>query len=298
LIILVIFIVLAGMAIIGGTVFRVRNIKIVPISFSSLDITAVNNKLQPHLDYLNGKNILFNTDKDAIKKIVEDNEIFLKVVNIKAEFPNTIVIDVRERYPVYLYKGAGKTFVLDAEMRVLYIDSYPTERESDLSDISLVDSGILFNTSITEGDYIVGVGEINKEKIELVNIIPQFFASNGSYEASIIHQIRGITFDPTIDGIIMMNVKVQPENHEAIDVTLKIMKAPEEDFAELFACVWATMERQIQHTAGTKVQGQAGTYTVYYSLVGQLEVLFNGTNPDGRPYDAKFVSNGGQISEE
>jgi hypothetical protein len=80
------------------------------------------------------------------------------------------------------------------------------------------------------------------------------------------------------------------------------MKAVGEDFAELFACVWATMERElpykIEDEKGTiikkciKGSSQAGNYTVYYAEDGRLEVLFDSTDPDDR-YDVKFVPIGG-----
>jgi hypothetical protein len=294
LIILVIFIVLAGMGIIGGTVFRVRNIDIVFTKTAvNLDKAKVNEKLLLELEYLKGKNILFNTDKDAIKKIVEDTEIFLKVVNIKAKFPNTIVIDVRERYPVYIYKeGTAKTYIMDAEMRVLYIEDDYTGDGKGLVDISFVGSG-LFSADIVKGSYVMGVGESNQEKIRLINIIPEFFEGNSSYEAALIHQIREITFAPTVDGIITMIVDVKPAEDRDIDVQLKIMRAPNEDFTELFACVWGAMERQIDYKDGdiskTKAASQAGTYIVYYSTDGALEVLWDSADADTL-YDAKFVT--------
>jgi hypothetical protein len=292
---LIVFIVLAGMGIIGGTVFRVRNIDIVFIKETvSLDKTKVSEKLMLELGYLKGKNILFNTDKVKIEEIVENTEIFLKVTNIKAEFPNTIVIDVQERYPVYIYKeGTTKTYIMDAEMRVLYtdIEDYAGDGKR-LTDISFVGSG-LFNSGIVKGGYVMGVGESNQEKIKLINTIPKFFAGNNNYEESLTHQIRKVTFDPTVDRIITMVVDVKPAENRDIDVQLKIMKAPNEDFAELFACVWGAMERQIDYKDGdiskTKTASEAGTYTVYYNTDGALEVLWDSADPD-TIYDAKFVT--------
>jgi hypothetical protein len=287
------------MAIIGGTVFRVRKINIVFTSTSTLNRDNVSKQLARELDYLKGKSILFGMDKQKIKDTVEKSEILAKVINIKAEFPNTITIDIRERYPVFIYRETPtQKFVMDAEMRVLYKNDYP-DNEDDLTDITSVGSG-LFKTNIAKGEYITGDGINNQAKIDLIKIIPDFFASNGNYEASVIHQIRDISFGQDETGVITMNINVKPENHNATDVQLKVIKTPSDDFAELFACVWATMERSLEYETedengvkgekGIKQASQAGIYTVYYTSNSKLEVLF--ADPINGIYKAKFVESG------
>jgi len=124
--------------------------------------------------------------------------------------------------------------------------------------------------------------------VELINIIPKFFEGNGSYETSVIHQLRSITFDKQ-DTLLIMNIEVQPEERATVDVYLAIIKADGENFASLLACVWAVMERELSYTTGTKVRSQAGNYTVYY-LGGKLEVLFQSVadRTAGIAYTVKF----------
>jgi hypothetical protein len=304
LIILVIFIVLAGIAIIGGTVFRVKKIDIVFTNTTTLDREAAERLLQNKLGKdLLGKNILFNLDKTKITEIVENTEIFLKVTNVKAEFPNRIVVNVRERYPVFLYKDSADTFVMDAEMRILYKNNF-TGDESGLTDISFVGSGTggLLQGTLNRGDYVMGNNDSSKEKIELINFIPRFFMGLGGYEAATTHQIRGVKFEPPVEGVIAMRIEVKPEKHETEDVHLVIMKAPGEDFAELFALVWAVMTRPASYEgggiSGFKQASQAGVYVVYYQK-NEMEVVWysvagEDNNDDGFPDDivptAKFVT--------
>jgi hypothetical protein len=272
----------------------------------------VNNILQSKLGKdLLGKNILFNLDKDKITEIVENTEIFLKVVNVKAEFPNRIVVDVRERYPVFLYKDSADTIVMDAEMRVLYKNDFTGNRnnlsESDLTDISFIGSGTggLLQGVLNKGDYAVGSSDSSKEKINLIAFIPDFFASTGNYEASTIHQIRGVKFNPPVEGILSMRIEVKPEQHDTQDVRLIIMKAPGEDFAELFAMVWAVMVQPRPYgedSTGFKQASEAGVYVVYYQNNG-LEVIFYSSVgedenddgfPDGVPPTVKFEGDGNE----
>lgn len=287
MIILIIFIVLAGIAIIGGTVFKVRKIDIVFTHTTTLDKDGTERILQKKLgsDFL-GKNILFNLDKAKITEVVENTEIFLKVTNVKAEFPNRIVVDVRERYPVFLYKDSADTFVMDAEMRILYKNNFPIEKENELIDISIV-SGLLQST-LNRGDYVKENENSSSGKLKLIDFIPRFFMGLGDYEAATTHQIRGVKFNPPVEGVIAMRIEVKPEKHETEDVHLVIMKAPGEDFAELFALIWAVMTRPAPYgTNGFKQASQAGVYVVYYQN-GEMEVVWysvagEDNNDDGFP---------------
>ncbi|MDR1917867.1 MAG: FtsQ-type POTRA domain-containing protein [Christensenellaceae bacterium] len=290
LVVLVVFIVLCGIAIIGGTVFRVQNIK---VEFEKnvlfIDKAAYTGLIAGELKYLNGKNILFNMDKDEIKDIVEKNLTFVEVIDVVADFPNTITVKVQERYPVYLYKeGNSLTLVLDAEMRVLYksgVSNY-TGNEGELTNIS--GTGISFSPNLNIGDFVVGDSEEDKAKIALIHGIPRFFAGIGNYEASLIHQIRNITFDMSTTGIIKMLVDVCPENDDVVDVKLTIMKSEGEDFIKLFECIWATMVSELSYSQGVKGASEAGRYMVYYATDGQLEVLFDSATDNDDQWDVKF----------
>jgi hypothetical protein len=255
----------------------------------NIDKATYTGLISAELKYLNGRNILFNMDKSEIKDSVEKNLTFIKVVDIVADFPNTITVKVQERYPMYLYKdGNALTLVLDAEMRVLYksgVNSY-TGNEGELTNISFV--GALFNPNLNVGDFAVGDSEESRAKIALISDIPKFFAGIGNYQASLIHQIRSITFDTAITGIIKMKVNVRPENDDALDSDLIILKGAGEDFIKLFECAWRTMVASIPYSAGEKGASQAGTYTVYYALDGQLEVLFDSATDGDELYDVKF----------
>ena len=115
-----------------------------------------------------------------------------------------------------------------------------------------------------------------------------------------VHQIRGIKFNATVDGIVTMRIEVKPETHEVQDVRLMIMKAPGEDFTKLFEMAWATMVHPLVYgEGGFKQASQAGVYVIYYNTGGKLEVIWYSnihapdTNDDGFPDgiqpDAKFV---------
>jgi hypothetical protein len=286
------------MGIIGGTVFVVKDVEIqfdsgetMMTEAAAAEYAAYKEAMLEAID-LKGKNILFNINERKIRTTLESTVKLIKVKNIEAEFPNRVVIKVRERFPIYIYRDehSSLTLIMDTDMRVL--KKNPAGYVGDeLVDISYQSTSINFSPGINEGDFVSGQGDTDKEKLEQIGIIQKYFFGRENYEAAITHSIRKITFAKpasAVSSMMDMDIEVRPDSDdlEAKDIDIRIIKSASEDFARLLSCVWATVETRLEYSGGVKWANQSGQYTVYYKD-GRLEVLFKSGN-----YEAKFVEGG------
>jgi transcriptional regulator of acetoin/glycerol metabolism len=273
------------MAVIGGTVFVIKEVEINFISAESFtnEEESKENMLSK-IDYLKGKSILFNVNENEIRSKIESAEKLIKVKNIKAEFPNKIIIDVRERFPVYKYTFMGTTMILDTEMRILYKDPNAWKDESELTDIS--DAGISLNPADV-GDFATGATAVSIKKIEQLNIVSNYFSAQGTQEAGRTHMLRKITFDDdnSASDMLRMVIEMKPQSVLA-DTKITIITQGDEDFARLLAFVWATVENPLIYDGGIKAANLAGWYSIDYDESGKIVVGFD-EGKDGE-WDAIF----------
>lgn len=291
--ILIIFIILSGIAIIGGTVFIIKDIEINIVSpdFIKDEVISKQNMYLATQD-VKGKSILFNLKKDDIKTKIENAEKLVKVINIEAEFPSKVVIDVRERYPVFLcdkISSGGKMVILDAEMRVLY--SGITAWEGEYSKlVSIKNTGINFD-SFEIGDYAVGLNEKSTEKIAQLQTVSKYFIGLGTNEDSITHLFNEITFieDGILSGTYVMYLDVKPKQI-GDDTKIKIISQNVAGFKSLFAYVWSCLENPLPYyndggeQIGIKQSNAPGVYTARYNTNGRLVVEYDNL-------DAAFPNN-------
>jgi hypothetical protein len=288
--ILIIFIILSGMAVIGGTVFIVREVEINIVSADSevLPNEALSKaKMQSEIEYLKGKSILFSVKESEIQAKIEAAETLVKVKNIKAEFPNKIVIDVRGRYPVYKCTDLGQTMILDAEMRRL-----PEIWGNDKELIDITDASISFNP-VEVGGFATGYTPTDEKKIAQLNIVSNYsFNVQSNGEASQTHIFREISFDPQVEAsssMLKMVMNIRPSAVVPGDGETKIVITTQgqEDFARLLAIVWATVDNVIYDKDNPqvllKVALDSGKYTIDYSSDGKVVVAYykniNAENP-------------------
>ena len=206
LVILVVFLVLGTLAVLGGVLFSIKRIDVrfhneldyfVDANASAEEKATQTKRLEDSilasLSYLNGKNILLNMSSKKIKNKIESHEgdyqgFRLRVTNVRAEFPNRLVVTVRERYPVYRYTIGGKTFVLDGGLRVLddrvpkdLVNGVLTERRLiDLRD-ALPE---ISNDGLSIGDWLTAKPEDAKKQEVIEKLVP-FFAREQSFEDAI-----------------------------------------------------------------------------------------------------------------
>ena len=128
LVILIVFIVLGGIAAAGGTIFVVRDVEIRfanELQYLQDDEGALLNRFNHSTrNYTHGRNTLFGIDRSRITYIIENEDqggdYRVRVTNIEVQFPNRLVITVRERYPVFQINiGAGQRKVFDNQLRFI-----------------------------------------------------------------------------------------------------------------------------------------------------------------------------------
>jgi hypothetical protein len=131
-VILLIFIFVAGIAISSVFVFRVQEIKAQfmdsprlltfgKAEFEKTEIvkTELDKYVEEAASVARGKNIVFGVDREKITNIIQGENPLVKVTNIEAKFPNRLEISIRERIPMYFVTAFDKTAVLDYELQII-----------------------------------------------------------------------------------------------------------------------------------------------------------------------------------
>jgi hypothetical protein len=131
-VILLIFIFVAGIAISSVFVFRVQEITaefmVKPrlLTFGKAEYEKgeiVKAELEKYeseaASIARGKNIVFGVDRDKITETIQGENPLVKVTNIEAKFPNRLEIRIRERIPMYYIEHNGKIAVLDYELQII-----------------------------------------------------------------------------------------------------------------------------------------------------------------------------------
>lgn len=211
LVILVIFFVIALLAIMGSVVFSIKKITVrfnneldyfVSASATDADRAAATKKLQDDVaesfSYLMGRSIFFNVNTAKITKIIEREEggyegFRLRVTSVKAIAPSEIIITIRERYPVYKYTMGTKTVILDGDLRVLDT-KIPIDKATGiprrLIELSTALPGVVLDDLIV-GQYLDTADEARTGIIK--EIVP-FFARLENNEDAVTHIFSSIVF--------------------------------------------------------------------------------------------------------
>ena len=121
---------------------------------------------------------IFAINKKEITASLEENNEYLKVVNIETVFPNKIVIHCAEREESYAIKANDtKYFICDADFKVLYIYYSQPIFPSDQSNVILI-TGL---QNLIKNEYRVNPGdflEFNSEAEILKSIGTSLLANN------------------------------------------------------------------------------------------------------------------------
>ena len=215
LVILIIFLVIGTLAILGGTVFSIKSITVrfsnVLDYFVDADATkpekdAITAELEASIEeslgYMKNKNILFNVNSAKITTSVEGHKdnyegFRLRVSNVKAEFPNKLVITVRERYPVYQYTVGTETVVLDGDLTVLDKKLPKDGRPlvSLMEALPHVDVTYLSDLKIGET-----LESNHPEREAIIKEVVPFFARISSYEDAVTKFFSKIEFRDDVPG--------------------------------------------------------------------------------------------------
>ncbi|MCL2846822.1 MAG: hypothetical protein FWE38_03975 [Firmicutes bacterium] len=202
LIVLIVFIAVAGLAIAGGSIFRVRTIE---VRFTNtLDYigepnrTAVQNSLATSIAFQHGRSSLFGVDRTRIRTTIEAEDFRVRVTNIEVRFPNIIRVSVRERYPVFEYRIDNRRLIFDSQLRyVVPGNQIPTNR--NIIDITgQLGATPEYLSTLMPGDFFFDIlgpadTEVALRARRLVEIADLFWARN-NYEDSINHLFYSIEF--------------------------------------------------------------------------------------------------------
>ena len=247
--ILIVFVVLGGLAAVGGTAFVVR----------SLDITFLNaveyvNEEQSLVDmraatsFIMGKNILFDVDRARITKEIEQADVRIRVTNIEAKFPNKIVVKVRERYPVFYYTQSGKTVVMDANLRIVTtqipVGRFLINISDQIDVLSLKEAKV--------GDYLTEfLEEEDREviKCETLKSLTPLFANRENHEDSMVHLFTKMEFT-SLRGELDLKLYLRDASDEQTSKIQIEIQDITTRFDEKLTYVWHVMEKECNSFPG------------------------------------------------
>ena len=214
------------------------------------------------------KNNLFGISDKKVVNAIEGNEDFgsrVRVTNIERKIFSTVVITVRERYPVYkLELGGGMTAVICGRLYVLDIlNAADFEELEDTASWPLiamppeVGSGLdLDEDSI--GTFITGA-EAKSNYVEILEQLAPHFARLGrlsSFEDAICNIFRSISFE---DGgsrglFLVMRSRSSPTSLLRNDFALIIENADSPRLTDKLTKGWQAMHRFNNHIGRFNVE--------------------------------------------
>ena len=268
---LITFVFVAGIAITTGTVFVVRSYS---ISFRNrleyiqdgpAAISRLRSAISPKVD---GRNILFGIDRQAIIEEIESTDPRVRVTNIEARFPNRLEITVRERYPQFVYRGDGRTLILDNHLRI--VDDRPIARNViDISgefELNVRDAQIgnyLFNyipEEITVRNYHY------QTKMQRLLNVSQFFEVRENREDALNHLFSNITFC-TMRGELDIRLLISSLAISGQVRTEILIHGIEQDdsFFMMLQHVWHVKEQEARNFPGL--------YRAYFTEDGRLRIV-------------------------
>ncbi|MCL2569774.1 MAG: hypothetical protein FWE16_01030 [Firmicutes bacterium] len=267
--VLIVFIVLAGVMVAGGTIFRVRNIE---LSFAN-QLDYIENEqetlsnLRSSINSVHGNNILFNVDRNFITETLEYADFRVRVTNIEVRFPNILRITVRERYPVFELDLGNRQMIFDSQFR------YVTSERRGTAPLIEIPVGMA-PTDIDElerGGFIfdLEMEQSTRLKFERKRDIADLFWARNNFEDSINNLFETIAFEAvgtyTSGPNVGMPRYVMILDRRDSPTIIEIIGIRDQDlFRQKLTKVWFVMEYQMHHFPGL--------YRVYYNN-GNIQVL-------------------------
>jgi len=221
LIILIVFITLATVATIGGTVFVVRGINIRftnTLEYLAADEPQIIHNLEQELNFARGRSTIFSVNRGRIRRTIEEHEPRIIVTNIEV-LPTRIEIRVRERYPVFEFQHGGQRIVMDRHLRFV--------TRSQITTRSLIDiTGQIAPppaSRIEIGDYLdhlfYGVETLEAEgyiaRMNRLRLTAAIFWDGDTLEDALTHLFNAITFTST---------QITPDPGGRFDMVLSIRR--------------------------------------------------------------------------
>ena len=127
LVILGVFVFLTAIIVLGSTVFTLNTVEIGWLSTTKVLSATSDSKLIESAEFEKGESV-FLLDKEKYRNKLEQNNPYIKVINLEIKFPNKLKVTVVEREELYVLKVvntksySGYSYVyLDYDLKVLKI---------------------------------------------------------------------------------------------------------------------------------------------------------------------------------
>lgn len=249
---LIIFIVLAGLWIMCGTIFVVREVEVIDVNAEVANVAVSEQDKTAIIDTvgLQGKNILFSVNQDKITQQIKNLNPTLKVQGIKAAFPNKVTISISRRVPVYKY---DKLF-FDADM-------YQVGETAAVGYVDIAGTGINFDNP-TLGNAAQGVTAQDNRKIAQLKILAGYFSNK-----DIPMTDWQVAFDD--DAVTVGAERLCLVLNLNSNVKLILKTAPDEDFAKILAYTWSIYN-------GDEIDGKYEAEAHYDHVTGKIVIKANG----------------------
>lgn len=250
---LVILIVLAGVGIMCGTIFVVRDVEVIDANAVVSVLTDEEKEQIVSKTELQGKNILFSINQDKIKASIKACDPMYKVHSIKTEFPHKVVIKISRRVPVYLDTKNGKYY--DAEMFIV------KEMGTQVTPyVNITAANLQLKDNLDYGDLAVGATANDNRKIEQLKIVAGYLG-DGLTTCTISYNDEAAH----VGGrYICLHWQINA------NVTFEIKTTADDDFAHLLAFTNTIYQNDAQKVAGN--------YKAMYHENGKCTVKLTNVN--------------------
>jgi len=266
--ILVVFIVVAGLAVATGSIFRVRQVDIRftnDLFFLQEYEASLLPALHNRLDFVVGRSSLFGIDRDRITNEIENHDPRVRVTNIEVFAPNRLEVRIRERYPVFRF---GR-YALDMNLR--YVTRATVVGTRPLVDITnQID--LPEGTTLTIGDFIGDKfdfqNEIETLRINRLQDIASLFWGQGLREDGVTNLITSIDFTYYLNGEPEMTLNFRNEENQHAPPVTKVTLSDisvEYNFRAMLTHVW-DVKAQLSQMTGHYVAWVDGNGRVYTTL--------------------------------
>ena len=194
------------------TAARVENVENSPENVSQV----VSDELLKYKD----ENLLF-LDVMEVKEKLSKLSGYVNVVEVKKEFPNKIVVTVKERVEAYSILVDGKYYALDINFNVL------SEKTSVKNNVTGSDN-VLLELSLSDFDKNLKVGE----NLKIYDgATANYLTSSSSFLYSIKNSLQKVTVSVKKDGIFYKTLTLKMKE----GVTFNLLKADEMTLEKLNA---------------------------------------------------------------
>jgi len=271
LVILLLFIFIGGAAVSTAVVFRVEKINIILLDKLDqekyMSTSEISNVLADSKQKVKGvvrkKNLLFSVNDKKVRNAVETGDARIKVANILRKAPNTLNVEIHERYPMYYLIYGTRTAILDSSLQIVSHD------EGLLVSFDLINITAQFedlNDSFEDfkpGDNLCdfALTTVDKEHAKALVDMAKIFARSdldGGYkEADLARLIQNIDFYAPATPDDNMTIVLRDPRPEAGSFHLNIeIRHFQTNFGAKIFMAWYCLQQETEYRQGYLIVGK------------------------------------------